>query len=105
MIPKRVAVGFSFDQHHVSNVAGLGEPLLAIKAQFASRFPTEAVALVLDPKPHRRLVAGCAEVGHAHRWFSAIGAWRYAQGLEEVDRQRLRSRIVIESKACFVLLL
>ena len=74
MGPQGMAVGFSFDQHHVSGLVGFGEPLLAIKANFGPGFPAEAIAHKPEPQPDRNLFTLSPIIGNSQCRLVAVVA-------------------------------
>ena len=99
MEPEGVAVGFALDQNHHSRLSRIGETVKAIEAGFGPRLPAEAITFERDAKPDRYLFATYPEIRNAHCGLAVIGELRQSAGLEEVDRQPFRARVIIESQA------
>lgn len=94
-----MAVGFSFNQHHLASRLCRCETVQAIKAGLGSRFPAEAVTFKSNPKTNRQLLAVGAVIRNAHGGPMVVGKLGQAAAFKEVYGQRLRSRVLGESQS------
>jgi hypothetical protein len=99
VVPKGMAIRFPFDQNHDPLVLGLAEAVKSVEARFSSRFPAEPISVESDPKSDGQLFAIHPEVWNANGRLMIVGELRQPAGLQELDRQHLGGRVLVQSEA------
>src|SRR5262245_39105310 len=99
MEPQGMTIALALDKNHHSGPFGIGQAVDTIEARLVARLPSEAIALKRDAKPDGKLFTSRSAIGNAKRRLAVIGDLGHTEGLQEVDRQHLCSRIFFESQS------
>src|SRR6476620_10876790 len=99
-----MTIALALDENHHSRPLDIDYAVDAIEAWLVARLPSEAIAAFQrGAKSDGKLFTSYSAVRNAKRRFAVIGDLGHPHGLEEVDRQPLRSRIFFESQSRWAL--
>ena len=100
VVPKSVTVALAFNEVHLPGFARCPEPVEPVEMNLGPDFPPKlVVARARDPEAGRQQRAGLPEIGDAHGRPAIIRTVGQPEASQKLDRQILRSGVLLEGES------